>query len=61
MVEGVLGINHKKQIIISNALAERMLSEFNESDREMFNLQIEDTFESQKTEYREYEMNQRFM
>ncbi|MDK4190997.1 HAMP domain-containing protein, partial [Staphylococcus pseudintermedius] len=49
MVEGVLGINHKKQIIISNALAERMLSEFNESDREMFNLQIEDTFESQKT------------
>lgn len=37
-----------------------MLSEFNESDREMFNLQIEDTFESQKTEYREYEMNQRF-
>ncbi|EKH7731827.1 HAMP domain-containing protein [Staphylococcus pseudintermedius] len=60
MVEGVLGINHKKQIIISNALAERMLSEFNESDREMFNLQIEDTFESQKTEYREYEMNQRF-
>ncbi|HHU6749682.1 TPA: ATP-binding protein [Staphylococcus pseudintermedius] len=60
MVEGVLGINHKKQIIISNALAERMLSELNESDREMFNQQIEDTFESQKTEYREYEMNQRF-
>ncbi len=60
MVEGVLGINHQRQTIISNQLAQRMLSEMNAHDKEMFNQQIDDTFKSQSTEFREYEMNQRF-
>ncbi|WP_281183357.1 ATP-binding protein [Staphylococcus schleiferi] len=60
MVEGVLGINHHRQTIISNQLAQRMLSEMNAHDKEMFDQQIDDTFKSQSTEFREYEMNQRF-
>ncbi|ARJ51898.1 ATP-binding protein [Staphylococcus lutrae] len=60
MVEGVLGINHKREIIISNALAERMLESMGTAEREVFDRQVEDTFSSQKTEYREYEMHQRF-
>ncbi|QLK86968.1 ATP-binding protein [Staphylococcus sp. 17KM0847] len=60
MAQGVLGINHRRQIILSNYLAHKMMLEMTPEDKAQFDMQIDDTFASRKTEYREYEMNQHF-
>ncbi|AVQ33132.1 HAMP domain-containing protein [Staphylococcus muscae] len=59
MAQGVLGINHKRHIILSNHLAHKMMLDMNLDHKILFDTQINDTFESQKTEYREYEINQK--
>ncbi|KIX91530.1 histidine kinase [Staphylococcus microti] len=59
MAQGVLGINHQRQIILSNALAHQMMLDMTVEDKALFDTQIDETFRSEKTEYREYEINQR--
>ncbi|MDO5374751.1 MAG: ATP-binding protein [Staphylococcus rostri] len=59
MVQGVLGINHKRQIILSNNLAHKMMLDMSAEDKALFEAQINETFASETTEYREYEINQR--
>ncbi|MBI5975341.1 ATP-binding protein [Staphylococcus canis] len=60
MVEGVLGINHKREIILSNEMAHNMLTKMSDSDRTTFETQITQTFHNQSTEYQEYEINKSY-
>ncbi|MCG3401080.1 HAMP domain-containing protein [Staphylococcus massiliensis] len=60
MIEGVLGINAKKDIILSNKLAHSILLQMTEDDERRFNAQIDDTFESEEVTFKEYEMFQRY-
>ncbi|UXR70605.1 ATP-binding protein [Staphylococcus sp. IVB6246] len=59
MAQGVLGINHQRETILSNELADNMIGEMTSDDILLFEKQINDTFKSQQTEYREYEINQK--
>ncbi|MCS4485475.1 cell wall metabolism sensor histidine kinase WalK [Staphylococcus americanisciuri] len=58
MAQGVLGINHQRQIILSNNLAHKMMLDMTVDDKALFDAQINQTFASQQTKYREYEINQ---
>ncbi|REI00048.1 HAMP domain-containing sensor histidine kinase, partial [Staphylococcus felis] len=60
MVEGVLGINHKREIILSNDLAHQMLLKMTKDDKLAFDSQIDQTFNNKTTEYQEFEINKQF-
>lgn len=61
MVEGVLGINHRREIILSNKLAHKMITQMSEEDKQNFEKQVTRTFADQSTEYQEYEVNKRYL
>ncbi|HDI0262103.1 two-component system sensor histidine kinase SrrB [Staphylococcus aureus] len=60
MVEGVLGINESRQIILSNKMANDIMDNIDEDAKAFLLRQIEDTFKSKQTEMRDLEMNARF-
>ncbi len=60
MVEGVLGFNDKKEIIISNKLANTTLKMLDEYALEKLDEQNELTFSSKKTQFEVYEINTRY-
>ncbi|MEB6332679.1 cell wall metabolism sensor histidine kinase WalK [Staphylococcus pseudoxylosus] len=60
MVEGVLGFNDKKEIIISNKLANTILQMLDEYALEKLDEQNELTFSSKKTQFEVYEINTRY-
>ncbi|UEX89133.1 ATP-binding protein [Staphylococcus ratti] len=60
MVEGVLGMNHRREIILSNQLATNLLQEMPKALQAKYDAQVNQTFKTQRTEYQEYEINKRF-
>ena len=60
MVEGVLGFNDQKEIIISNKLANTILQMLDEYALEKLDEQNELTFSSKKTQFEVYEINTRY-
>ncbi|EHJ08761.1 ATP-binding protein [Staphylococcus simiae] len=60
MVEGVLGINENREILISNKMAQDITLNMGDMTKDALEQQIEDTFISQQTEIRDLEMNTRF-
>ncbi|MEB7831631.1 cell wall metabolism sensor histidine kinase WalK [Staphylococcus xylosus] len=60
MIEGVLGFNDKKEIIISNKLANTILEMLDEYALEKLDKQNELTFSSKKTQFEVYEINTRY-
>lgn len=60
MVEGVLGINENREILISNKMAKDITLKMDDMAKNALENQIEDTFKSQQTEIRDLEMNTRF-
>ncbi|SCT03642.1 ATP-binding protein [Staphylococcus caeli] len=60
MVEGVLGFNDRKEIIISNKVANTTLQMLDEQDLEKLDAQNELTFKNKKTQFEVYEINMRY-
>ncbi|MDU5338419.1 MAG: ATP-binding protein, partial [Staphylococcus epidermidis] len=60
MVEGVLGINNQREIILSNKMADDIMRHIDDFSKESIEQQIEATFESQQNEYLELEINTRY-
>ena len=60
MVEGVLGINNQREIILSNKMADDIMRHIDDFSKESIEQQIEATFESQENEYLELEINTRY-
>ncbi|MBO1197889.1 HAMP domain-containing protein [Staphylococcus simiae] len=60
MVEGVLGINENREILLSNKMAKDITLNMDDMTKNALEQQIEDTFISQQTEIRDLEMNTRF-
>ena len=58
MVEGVLGINNQREIILSNKMADDIMRHIDDFSKESIEQQIEATFESQENEYLELEIIQ---
>ncbi|MBY7664066.1 HAMP domain-containing protein [Staphylococcus agnetis] len=60
MVEGVLGMNHRREIILSNQLATNLLQEMPKELKAKYDAQANQTFKTRRTEYEEYEINKRY-
>ncbi|PTF77014.1 two-component sensor histidine kinase [Staphylococcus chromogenes] len=60
MVEGVIGINHRRETILSNQLATKLLNEMSETLQQKYGAQVNQTFQTKRTEYEEYEINKRY-
>lgn len=60
MVEGVLGFNDKKEIIISNKMANTTLKMLDDFALEKLDEQNELTFKNKKTQFEVYEINTRY-
>lgn len=60
MVEGVLGFNDKKEIIISNKMANTTLQMLDDFALEKLDEQNELTFKNKKTQFKVYEINTRY-
>ncbi|MEQ6062865.1 ATP-binding protein [Staphylococcus saccharolyticus] len=60
MVEGVLGINNQKEIILSNKMADDIIQHIDDFSKESIEQQIEATFKSKETEFLELEINTRY-
>lgn len=60
MVEGVIGINHRREAILSNQLATKLLNEMSETLQQKYDAQVNQTFQTKRTEYEEYEINKRY-
>ncbi|MDW4420169.1 ATP-binding protein [Staphylococcus saprophyticus] len=60
MVEGVLGFNDKKEIIISNKMANTTLQMLDDFALEKLDEQNELTFKNKKTQFEVYEINTRY-
>lgn len=60
MVEGVLGFNDKKDIIISNKMAQNILKILDKHDLEKLDRQNELTFKTKQTQFEEYEISTRY-
>ncbi|MDU6180411.1 MAG: ATP-binding protein, partial [Staphylococcus lugdunensis] len=60
MAEGVVGINDHRDIILSNKMADEILPTIDQSMYERIEDQIEDTFTSKGTEFREYDFDTRY-
>lgn len=60
MVEGVLGFNDKKEIILSNDMAQNIIQILDDYSLDKLDRQKELTFKNQKTQFEEYEINTRY-
>lgn len=60
MVEGVLGFNDKKEIILSNNMAQNIIQILDDYSLDKLDRQKELTFKDQKTQFEEYEINTRY-
>lgn len=60
MVEGVLGINEDREIILSNKLAQQMENELDGENKALFIEQMNNTFTDKETQFEEYEVNNRY-
>ncbi|EES40131.1 ATP-binding protein [Staphylococcus caprae] len=60
MVEGVLGINDQRDVIISNKMADDIIHKIDDFSKELIEKQIEQTFKSEGTEFQEIEINTRY-
>lgn len=61
MIEGVLGYNDKKEIIISNKMAQNTLQILGEHELKKLDKQNERTFKNKQTQFEEYEINTRYL
>ncbi|RIL38411.1 ATP-binding protein [Staphylococcus equorum] len=61
MIEGVLGYNDKKEIIISNKMAQNTLQILDEHELKKLDKQNERTFKNKQTQIEEYEINTRYL
>ncbi|RIN29211.1 ATP-binding protein [Staphylococcus succinus] len=60
MVEGVLGFNDKKEIILSNDMAQNIIQILDDYSLDKLDRQKELTFKDQKTQFEEHEINTRY-
>lgn len=60
MVEGVLGINDKREIMLSNKMADDIITSIDKDTFHELEQQIEATFISKGTEFQEYEFNTKY-
>src|SRR5699024_4941323 len=60
MIEGVLGYNDKKEIIISNTMAQNTLKILNNYELQKLDKQNELTFKTKQTQFEEYEIKTRY-
>lgn len=60
MVEGVIGINEQKDIILSNKMADRVFYTLDDNAVELIENQIEQTFNTKETQFQEIEANTRY-
>ncbi|MDN6572494.1 MAG: ATP-binding protein [Staphylococcus equorum] len=61
MIEGVLGYNDKKEIIISNKMAQNTLQILGDHELKKLDKQNERTFKNKQTQFEEYEINTRYL
>lgn len=60
MVEGVIGINEQKDIILSNKMADQVFHTLDDNAVELIEKQIEQTFNTKETQFQEIEANTRY-
>lgn len=60
MVEGVIGINEQKDIILSNKMADQVFYTLDDNAVELIENQIEQTFNTKETQFQEIEANTRY-
>lgn len=60
MVEGVIGINEQKEIILSNKMADQVFYTLDDNAVELIENQIEQTFNTKETQFQEIEANTRY-
>lgn len=60
MVEGVLGINDNREVILSNKMADDIIPTIDKTTYKKIEKQIEITFTSKTTEFQDYEFNGKF-
>lgn len=60
MIEGVLGLNDKREVILSNKMADDIIKSIDKTVFKEIEKQIEATFVSKGTEFQEYEINNKY-
>ena len=60
MIEGVLGLNDKREVILSNKMADDIIKSIDKTVYKEIEKQIETTFVSKDTEFQEYEINNKY-
>lgn len=60
MIEGVLGLNVKREVILSNKMADDIIKSIDKTVYKEIEKQIETTFVSKDTEFQEYEINNKY-
>lgn len=60
MIEGVLGLNDKREVILSNKMADDIIKSIDKTVYKEIEKQIETTFVSKDTEFQEYEFNNKY-
>lgn len=60
MIEGVLGLNDKREVILSNKMADDIIKSIDKTVFKEIEKQIESTFVSKDTEFQEYEINNKY-
>ena len=60
MIEGVLGLNDKREVILSNKMADYIIKSIDKTVYKEIEKQIETTFVSKDTEFQEYEINNKY-
>lgn len=60
MIEGVLGLNDKREVILSNKMADDIIKSIDKTVYKEIEKQIEATFVSKDTEFQEYEINNKY-
>ncbi|MCE5035993.1 ATP-binding protein [Staphylococcus haemolyticus] len=60
MIEGVLGLNDKREVILSNKMADDIIKSIDKTVYKEIEKQIETTIVSKDTEFQEYEINNKY-
>lgn len=60
MIEGVLGLNDNREVILSNKMADYIIKSIDKTVYKEIEKQIETTFVSKDTEFQEYEINNKY-
>lgn len=60
MIEGVLSLNDKREVILSNKMADDIIKSIDKTVYKEIEKQIETTFVSKDTEFQEYEINNKY-